>query len=166
MAYQFVNRAGFASQMAQKLALLRVSRNRLAHLLLLAQLGKVQMLQHIINREQRRSTLADKLVAAHTARVQNTARHSKNLAPLLGSKVSSDQSTTFLARLHDDHGAAQPADNAVAWRKIFGLWPCPQGIFADQRTLVAECLTQLAVAGRVNLIDSAAQHGQCAPASI
>ena len=54
--------------------------------------------------------------------VRNAARHSEDVSPLLGGKVSRDEGAALLACLDDNHAAAHAANDAVPGRKI----ACPQ----------------------------------------
>ena len=77
-----------------------------------------------------------------------------------------DQRAAALAGLDDDDAAAEPADDAVAWREVVGIRPRAKRILADQRALLDNGQCQTPVLRGIELVDAAAQHGNRAPAGV
>ena len=107
--------------MVQERCFLWIGGNGCSCGLLAAYLLKIEMVQNIIDMQKGNGSLLNQGIAAGAARMQDAAGNGKDIAPLFGGKLGSDECATAFACLDDDDAPAQPADDAVAGRKVVGI---------------------------------------------
>ena len=88
---------GFLRQYGHNLRFQWIGGRALAHLGLGGEGGEVELIQYVIHRKKGGSALANQVITASAARVEDAARDSKYIASLFGSKFSRDQCAAALA---------------------------------------------------------------------
>ena len=106
-----------------------------------------------------RARALDEKVRPEGVSRSDVAGHGVNFPALLQREPRRNQRAGVLRRLHDDDPQAQPADDAVAVRKIFGDGRSPQRELRDERAAPLKYLRgELSVVARVDFVNACAEH--------
>ncbi len=127
---------------------------------------QVQLVQDVFSRHDELSPVLNQAVGALAGPRRQVARHGEHIPPLLRRDVRCQQCAAGFRRFNDYHTQRQSADRAIAHGEVLAFRRRAGRELRHQRAAFHNGGGQMAMLGRIDCIDPAAEHGDGAPTCV